>query len=206
MKKAGLIFLALAALAGCVEPADVAVKRSFDFAKIKRVAVLDFAGTSGNVAADNMVQSLLAAGADVVERRQIGALINEGKLGAQGILDPATAKEMGKLLGVDALFTGSVTTFSPERSYLVFTNSHQTTELGSSSAVDRGQVGGSPGTDVITSDANVGLSARMVETETGSILWSAHLTYEGIDADSAMGQICSSFVRSLEPIWLKKIN
>ena len=32
----------------------------------------------------------------------------------------------------------------------------------------------------------------------------AHLSYEGIDVDTAMLQICRSFVRSLSSLWLDR--
>ena len=188
----------------CAEP-QVAVKRAFDFSSIRRVAVADFSGPGGDAAADHLVQALLADGADVVERRRLDSLLKEANLGAGGYLDAGTVREMGRILGVDAVFTGSVTAFSPARSYLVFPESAvEPALLGSPSVVSRGPAAGVPGSDVITSAATVGMTARMVDVETGSVLWSAHLSYEGIDVDSAMMRICRSFVRSLIPLWLGK--
>ena len=65
----------------------------------------------------------------------------------------------------------------------------------------QGSVLGLPHTEVISTAASVGLIARMVDVETGSVLWSARMTYEGFDADSAMSTITASFVKSLIPIW-----
>jgi len=37
--------------------------------------------------------------------------------------------------------------------------------------------------------------------ETGSVLWSARMTYEGLDTETAMATITESFAESLVPIW-----
>jgi len=189
--------------AGCAEP-QTAYKRDFDFRNVRRVAVLAFSGQGGEAAADHLLTSLLQSGADVVERRQLGALLKETRLGREGALDPRTMLEIGHLLGVDAIFAGSVTSYSPAQSYLVFADAagKRPTPLASPLVISRGPAVGVPGSDVVTSAASVGLSARMVDVQTGSVVWSAQLNYEGIDADAAMVQICRSFVRSLRPVWL----
>lgn len=193
-------------LLGCVGP-QVAVKRAFDFSRVRRVAVLGFSGSGGHAAADHLVLALLEEGADVVERRQLNALLRETQLGTTGLLAPASVQEVGQLLGVDAIFMGSVTSYAPARSYLVFAESLVLPALlGSGTLVSRGPAPGLPNSDVITSAASVGLSARMVDVETGSVLWSGHRAYEGIDTDGAMIQICRSFVRTLVPIWLQYLR
>jgi hypothetical protein len=45
----------------------------------------------------------------VVERAQLDKLLGEQKLKQTGAIDPATAKEVGRIAGVDAIITGSVT-------------------------------------------------------------------------------------------------
>ncbi len=46
---------------------------------------------------------------EVVERRQLAKLLKEQKLGAKGLLEPESMKRIGKLLGVDAIVSGSYT-------------------------------------------------------------------------------------------------
>lgn len=209
IRRAPLCLAAAAALAACVGP-QVAVKRSFDFRSVRRVAVLAFAGQGGEVASDLLAQSLLARGADVVERKQLEALLQESRLAASGVLDPKTIKEVGRVLGVDALFLGSMTGYSPPQSYLVFTGQSRTipavSPLGSGSVYSQGAAPGVAGADVITSAAAVGLTARMVDVETGSILWSASQTYEGIDIQSALRQVASGFADSLQAVWLSHLR
>lgn len=198
----------LLAWAACAGP-EVAVQKKFDFRKVKRVAVLEFSGQGGGAASDLMTQALLARGADVVERKQLDALVQENRLSATGLLDPGTIKQMGQVLGVDALILGSVNSYSQPQSYLVFTGSDHpypaVTALNSGSVYSQGPAPGLSGADVITSAAVVGLTARMVDVETGSILWSASQTYEGIDADSAMRPIADGFGDSLRTVWLSKL-
>ncbi len=45
----------------------------------------------------------------VIERAQLEKILNEQKLGLSGIVDPTTAAEIGKGIGVDAVVLGSVT-------------------------------------------------------------------------------------------------
>ena len=59
-----------------------------------------------SVALDNQ-----AKGYRVVDRTHLKAILQEHKLAASGIIDPATARQLGKIAGVDALVTGTVTPF-----------------------------------------------------------------------------------------------
>src|SRR5947207_1850668 len=117
MKILGLIALGGMFLAGCATP-QVAVNAHADFSRIHRVAVASFSGAGGDVAADLMTQDLLQHGADVVERQRLDALLQEQNLASQNILDPTTIKKIGKILGVDAIFVGTVANNVPSQSYL----------------------------------------------------------------------------------------
>src|SRR5262245_8541182 len=112
---------AFLAFTSCVGP-RVAVNPHADFTGIRRVAVASFGGPDGEVAADIFVQDLLEHGADVVERRRLDAVLREHNLAAENILDPSTVKMMGKVLGVDAIFVGTVAFSVPSQSYLIVTN------------------------------------------------------------------------------------
>ncbi len=45
---------------------------------------------------------------DVVERRELARVIKEQKLGSTGLLDKRTIAQIGKILGVEAIVTGSI--------------------------------------------------------------------------------------------------
>jgi hypothetical protein len=199
-----LLPLALLFLSACVTP-KVAVNPRADFSSIKRVAVLTFDGRNGSIAADLMTQSLLMKGADVIERQRLDSVLKEQSLSTSGSFDPATAKQLGKLLGVDALFVGTVVESTPQTSYLVSgansTIVANVTQVGSGSAYSEGAVPGVPNSQLLSTTANVSLISRMVDVQTGSVLWSASMAYEGFDTASAMSGITDAFVSSLEAIW-----
>lgn len=195
---------ALFLLSACATP-RTAVNPRADFSAVRRVAVLNFSGGSGELAADLLTQSLLAHGADVVERQRLSSVMQEQSLSSSSAFDPATAKQLGKLLGVDALFVGSVAASTPPSTYLV-NASEQTriatvTQLAGGSAYSDGALLGMPNSQLISTTAEVSLVSRMVDVQTGSILWSASMSYDGLDIQTAMAGITDAFVTSLDPIW-----
>jgi curli biogenesis system outer membrane secretion channel CsgG len=90
-----------------------------------RVAVLAFENNTtlsilgsrlGFAAADEVTTQLVKSGEfTVIERSQIETLISEQKLGQSGLVDAATAARIGRLLGAQAVITGSITQFSLDR-------------------------------------------------------------------------------------------
>jgi curli biogenesis system outer membrane secretion channel CsgG len=90
-----------------------------------RIAVMNFANNStwawwgdnlGRAAADELVTQLLEDGSfTVIERAQLEAILDEQGLGASGAVNPSTAAQIGKVLGVQFILTGSITQFSIER-------------------------------------------------------------------------------------------
>jgi len=87
-----------------------------------RVAVIGFENNSswyywgdnlGWAAADELVTQLFKSGKfSVVERSQINAILAEQDFGQSGRVVPSQAAEIGKILGVQAMITGSITKFS----------------------------------------------------------------------------------------------
>lgn len=56
-----------------------------------------------------MALALRAKGYRVIDRTHLKAILQEHKLAASGVIDPATARQLGKLAGVDTLITGTLT-------------------------------------------------------------------------------------------------
>jgi curli biogenesis system outer membrane secretion channel CsgG len=190
-------------LASCAAP-QVAVNPRSDFSAVKRVAVLSFNGPKGDLAADLLTQSLVAGGADVVERQRLNDIMQEHSLSGSSF-DPAAAKRLGKILGVDALFLGTVVESTPPSTYLVSASNDtiltNVTKVSNNNVHSEGSVPGMPNSQLLSTTANVSLVARMVDVQTGSIMWSASMTYEGFDISSAMSGITDALTRSLAPIW-----
>jgi curli biogenesis system outer membrane secretion channel CsgG len=111
------LIAAAIALAGLAQPAAAQDK--------VRVAVLNFDNNSqwhwwgdrlGQAAADELVTNLVNSGKfTVIERAQLDAVLAEQRLGASGAVTAATAANIGKILGVQLILTGSITQFSVER-------------------------------------------------------------------------------------------
>lgn len=90
--------------------------------RIKRVAIVPFTGPrgassySGSVVSERLVTQILARGElDLIERRLLEKVLEEQRLGVFGIMDQDTVKTLGKVLGVDAILTGSIVELRNER-------------------------------------------------------------------------------------------
>ncbi len=185
-----LLFVAL--IMGCAPKA--AIRRDYDFKQIKRVGVLKFDSSQvglfysydpGSSIADEFIFQLLDRGVTVVERSQLENIIKEQDLGQSGRLDPETIKKIGKILGVDALIMGTVTKYIPdrkERFYLKDENGRLREEI-------------------FLVNAEVGINARMVDTETGIVIWASSYSYDSFYVDTAIRHTVSALVSTLEDVW-----
>src|SRR6185369_2737177 len=88
---------------------------STDFRKIK-VAVLDFQqnGTFdshdfGKIVAEWFTTALVDSGRfEIIERRLLQQILEEQKIGSSGLIDPRSASQLGRLLGVKTVVSGTV--------------------------------------------------------------------------------------------------
>jgi curli biogenesis system outer membrane secretion channel CsgG len=122
-----------------------------------RVAVMNFENNTtwawwgdnlGAAAADELATQLVQTGKyTVIERRELASILQEQNLGASGAVTGATAAKVGKLLGVQLILTGSITSFGIKR-----------TSIGL-----RG-IGGT------YANAESKVDARLVNTETGEVM------------------------------------
>lgn len=127
----------------------------FDFSAVSNPIYLSYFNGGARGVSDILVNQLVKSGSyTVVERSKLDAILQEQNLGASGRVDPSTAAEIGRLLGVETVILGSVTQMDLQRQ-----------EKG-------GSLGGffGAGADVTDVDAYVKLSVRMVNTTTGEIL------------------------------------
>ncbi|MCG8461593.1 MAG: CsgG/HfaB family protein, partial [Holophagales bacterium] len=123
-----------------------------------RIAVLEFENKAdnqywwrGGAAAiqDVAVTELVKSGKfRVIDRERLDALMREKNLSLSGSVDPGTAIRAGKLLGVEYFLVGSVTEYGIE------------------------EAGGSGfGVSVKRKKFTAAANARIIDTETGEILW-----------------------------------
>lgn len=121
----------------------------------ERVAVLRFENSStkkgdmeqiGIGLSDMLITTLVQTGKyEVIEREQLEKVLKEQKLGLSGFVDLDTAKKVGKILGLDALFIGKLTKYQEEVKQDIWT--------GYTSYIVR-----------------VAIDVRMIDVETGKII------------------------------------
>ena len=81
-----------------------------------KIAVIEFSDLNGNITEFGMYLSeelitrlFLTRKFDVIERQLLNQVISEQKLGMTGLIDDKSAIAIGKILGVDAIVSGSIT-------------------------------------------------------------------------------------------------
>jgi hypothetical protein len=221
-----LPFLAVAVLCAC-GTATVAVKSDFDFARIKRVAVVGFSDYGGRPGSGESLsgafeQSLLAAGYDLVERGQVDKVLREKKFSAS---DPKSAKEVGRLLGVDALLFGRITDFREAREALVnadVVDTHQDPVYarrtkrvqqpdGSFASTEVTELTGYRTTRVVrreprtvTTYGRLGVTARLVYVPTGEILWSGSDSASVYTFEESARSVADSILKAVKKTWPAK--
>lgn len=161
----------------CVCGLILIVSAPWALAQKKRVAVLDFdfATVQSSVAAifgsnqdvgkgiaDMMVTKLVTDGTySVIERKALDKILNEQNFSNSDRADASSAAKIGKILGVDAIIIGSITQFGRDDKNISAAGS------GFGRYAGRYGLGGVGKHDA---KAVVGISARMVDTNTGEIL------------------------------------
>ena len=152
-----LVTMALMLIAGW--PVSAAAEEAAQNENRVRVAVMNFENNSswsywgdnlGYAAADELVTQLFGTGQfSLVERSQLEAVLAEQDLGQSGLVNPAQAAEIGRLLGVQLILTGSITRFSIDT-----------------------KGGGFGGFGVEYSEAESSIDIRLIDTDTAEIMFS----------------------------------
>lgn len=152
-------------VAVCLTLALIAVSPAFSQDK-PRIAVLEFENKAeaawgwwrdrGAAAMqDVFVTELVKSGKfRVIDRERLDALMREKNLSLSGDVDPSTAVQAGRLLGVEYFLVGAVTEYGA-------------TETGAHGRGVRGLPGFRAGKKTFVAAAN----ARIINAETGEIIW-----------------------------------
>jgi curli biogenesis system outer membrane secretion channel CsgG len=168
MKQMFVRFILAVLLVAAVVPASAQARK-------KRVAVMDFdyATVHGGVSAmfgqdvdigkgisDLLVTNLVKDGSySVIERKALDKILSEQNFSNSDRANPTSAAKIGKLLGVDAIIVGSITTFG---------NDTKNQNIGGNGGNWGGY--GIGGIGRKKSKAVVALTARIVDIDTGEIL------------------------------------
>lgn len=163
---AGLILLAGLAAPAAAQKKRVAVL-DFDYATVQSGVAAIF-GTNQDVGkgiSDLLVDKLVASGVySVIERNALDKILAEQNFSNSDRADSTTAAKIARILGVDAIIIGSITQFGRD---------DKSTNIGG------GALGGVTGRFGVggvrrsKATAVVGITARMINTETAEILASA---------------------------------
>ncbi|MFC1679349.1 CsgG/HfaB family protein, partial [Elusimicrobiota bacterium] len=102
----------LTLIAGCAG-GRLSHRPDYDYGKISHVGVLSFADAhdmpgTGMIVSDRIAQHLIGSGLSIIERGQLDKVLKEQRLGATGALSRDSVKELGRVLGVDAVVIGSL--------------------------------------------------------------------------------------------------
>jgi curli biogenesis system outer membrane secretion channel CsgG len=134
----------------------------FDYATVRTASQAIF-GTEvdiGKGITDLLVEQLVNGGTfSVIERKALETIMNEQDISNSNRFDSSSAASIGRLLGVDAIVTGSITQFGNDDSH------------GSGAgAIANQALGGLFGVKRKTGRAVVGITTRIVNVDTGEVL------------------------------------
>ena len=123
-----------------------------DYHRIAILPLTDYplAKGSGIIVADYISMNLMISSLSIVDRSQTTSILSEQKLGLAGIIDENTAPEVGKILGVQAFLTGSISEWKCETTNIQMVKGHQPSYI----------------TICVTS-----LTLKLIDSESGQILW-----------------------------------
>jgi cytochrome c biogenesis protein ResB len=190
MRKKGIVYLVLLILVGCA-PTRVAYKTEYDFSRIRSVGVVSFTSEKagvGTIVRDEFVRQLVSRGIEV-----------------------KMFEKLEEIKEVDVALTGTVTQYLPDRKYLVYLGPEtaeqtiyvsQPIEVGSANVYGWGGAFGVEGeSQILLTNATVGVSAQIVDLATGEVVWANSYSYEGLDIQSTTERVVSYLLRSLEKVW-----
>jgi curli biogenesis system outer membrane secretion channel CsgG len=142
----------------------------FDFSSISNMSYLSgFGGGGSRGISDLLTNQLVKEGSYIlIERSRIDAVLAEQNLGASGRIEPTTAAQIGRTLGVDAVLIGSITKFDMEDKTKGFS-------FGGVFGGSRKQI------------ATVQIAARLINTATGEILTVVEGTGQSEQKDATGG-------------------
>lgn len=182
-------FLVCIFLISCA-PTRLAIRKSYDFSKIKTIGISEFngEGESGRAVQEEFIRQFLRKGFVVKAVRQ------------------GQPEE-----GIDILVTGAVTRYLPERKFLVYLGENTTdqqiivypslTEISGTYGYTWGRIAGLEGSQILITNATIGIAAKMVDSKSGEIIWADSYTYEALDVQSATENVIRYFLRSLGKFW-----
>ncbi len=191
------------------------ISSSYNFSKMKGIGILPFKSPDNVLSgAENLfAKYLIKYGYKVIERAQIEQVLKEQNLSVDGYLSPDATRKIGKVLGVDALLIGEITSFLPEQKTLAYNVSHTSK---SEPVFNNRIVKDKDGKTVITSTyagqqstrqkevypseysiyAQIGVVAKLVDVNTAEVIWVGDDTRQGVSGLDALDSSAKGLVKS----------
>lgn len=164
---------------------DSYLKPGIDFSKFERVAVMGFTDApnvpgSGKEIADIAGLEMLKKGYDILERNQVEVILHEQRLGLSGVLESETVNQVSKILGVKAIITGTVGSYHREK---IYQEGAEINFLGRMKQLTRIVI---PGGETLRYE--VSLTMKMVDAETGAVIWMASGSLSGNETSANLAK------------------
>ena len=173
----------LCGVSACLTPSKVTApqrKPAFDIVRVRRIAIAKFDGDGGPAITQAMTRALTESGVLIVDRSR----------------------------GADALLTGMVVEYKPDRKWMVFLGRTQTTTPDGRAMEVSNPVVAPGGRPVLTrmgenqiqmvcAGASVSVIARLLSSGNGDVMWAGEFSYEGLDLAAAQQPVISTLAQSL---------
>ena len=167
IRSALVVFLGLAVSVGHAQQKKRVAVLNFDYATVQSGVAAIFGSNQdiGKGIADLLVDRLVASGAyAVIERKALDKVLAEQNFSNSDRADTNTAAKIARILGVDAVIVGSITQFGRD---------DKKTNIGGGALGGVTGRFGLGGVQRSKATAVVGITARMINTDTAEILASA---------------------------------
>ncbi len=191
-----------------------ALNPNYDLSRIKRIGIMAFGGNGAAGVDDLFAKHMIAEGFTIIERAQLARLVEEQRISSSGIVSAETARSLGRVLGVDAMIIGDVISLTREKQDVTYVETRSTSEepVYTTETVKRDdgtymQVTRRTGTkvthetarrpQVYSRFAQAGLAAKLVDVETGEIVWAGSYTDEGVSELAALDGAAQWLVEQL---------
>ncbi len=204
-------------------PSSVMISPHYNATQIQHVALIgftDYPGMigSGEITASIFEKYLFLTGYRLVERRQVSEILKEQAFQTSGTLNKATLQKLGHILGVNALVFGSIDDFNNPREQTVMVSipqQHSSPIYGQVETIHKnGDTIVKTTQNVVTGynysyssqmvpqeqtvPAHVGISVRLVDVETGEVLWSASGSGNGSFLNEATENASSQVMEAIK--------
>lgn len=192
------------------------ISKTYNFNNMKRIGVLPFnTPTPTFSGAENLfTKYLIKHGYTVVERAQLEQILEEQDL-TENYLSPNVTRQIGKILGVDVLLVGEITSYLPEQKRMFYRVSKNTSSTPVyNTNITKGKDGEFQiqrtygGQDFrqtrevmpteYTIYAQVGVVAKMLDVNTAEVIWVGDDTREGISGLDALDSSAKSIIKSFD--------